>query len=254
MNGKYAKYIENFMKGYKISGENGKNIEVLTDQNPKNKPLIYAKNAEVIEQCNDKLEEQYDIVIKNRDEILKDLIENIREINVGSLILLGISVLVTPALASSFAIIQTYGWISSVILGIITLAIFTGTEIWKNKLLKEMDLIECYKKERSSIQSVMKVDNNVELALSKQAIELLKQKESLVKSNFSTEILDIDFLDKLLDRKYSGKKDLVNLLKMYKAVISMRNIPVYVSPEEAKNNENKSKKRSKNLKEDNSSK
>ena len=106
-------------------------------------------------------------------------------------------------------------------------------------------IVKDYKKNRKAIEEEMKDDKNITKYLSEETHQLLSEKTKLFEAGKTSEILDIDFMDQLLDKKSKGRKELINLLSMYKAVISLREEPKYIAPVEKKENAPKKRTRKK---------
>lgn len=230
MNGKYAKYIENFMESYKLTGEKLENIEIYTSENPKRKPLTYSTTKEKIKECNDKLDMQHDIVIDIQDVIKSDHRKKVGK----ALVIEGITLIVFAVLSKYIVSISAITSLISLVLASLScgtlICTMVADGVWKHKFNKEIELAKFYKENRSQIEVAMNNDKNIGNVLSETAQELLAKKKTLVSKGKAQELLDIDFMDKLIDSKSKGKKDLVNLLKMYKAVMCMAQEPKFIEP------------------------
>ena len=88
----------------------------------------------------------------------------------------------------------------------------------------------------------MQQDENITKNLSKETMQLIETKENLKSEGYSEEVLDMDFIDKLLESKPQGKKDLSTLLRMYKSVLIMASDPIYHSPNKTSKAPSKKKK------------
>ncbi|MBQ2873479.1 MAG: hypothetical protein IJE89_05725 [Bacilli bacterium] len=232
MDGKYAKYIQNFMKNFKVNGEK---VEIQTDSNTKNKPLTYDLTGEVIEKCNDKLDTQYQIITDNEEEIqnnLTPIANKLAAVIWGSLGIATVAFLMIPTFEVTLAIIiKAIPLLTAGLAGLGMLIIRTK----KINFMNFVHIVKDYKKNRKAIEESMRTDENITKYLSNDTKKMLSDKTKLMESGKSSEILDMDFMDKLLDKKSKGRRELINLLNMYKAVISLNNEPTYVSPKKDSN-------------------
>ena len=242
MDGKYSKYIQNFMKSFKINGDK---VEIQTNINEKNQPLTYDLTKETIEGCNNKLDTQYQIITDNEEEIQNNLtrISNkLAAVIGGSLGVAAVAFVMIPTLEVTLAlIIKAIPLLTAGLAGLGMLII--GTK--KINFMNLVHIVKDYKKNRKAIEEAMKNDQNITKYLSEDTHQLLTEKHKLLSAGKTSEILDIDFMDKLLDKKSKGRKELINLLCMYKAVISLKEEPKYISPSEEKINNSKKKSRKK---------
>lgn len=242
MDGKFAKYIKNFMQSYKIIGDK---IEIQTDENDKSKPLSYELNAQRVEKCNEKLDEQYGIITKNEKEIKKDA-RTASSIFTMIYAIFFILFIVLSALtpATEIAMLAAFN-ICMITSAFLTAAGGLITILKSGKIEELLYIVKEYKKNRKNIEKAMQLDENVTKYLSEETKELIAEKTKLVESGKASEILDIDFMDKLLDKKSKGRRELINLLKSYKAIISLNEQPIYISPVKTPKTEDKKRTRKK---------
>lgn len=243
MDGKYAKYIQNFMKSFKI---NDQKVEIQTESNVKNRPLSYELNSRIIEKCNDKLDMQYQIIVDKKDEIKKDLTKSNKILTaiLGIIFVLtfGLYILIPATIGTSLLLGLKIATIASAALTVIS----ATTLVIKNINFENIiNIINGYKKNRKNIEITMDYDENITKYLSDDTKIVLSEKKIQVEKGNATEILDIDFMDKLFDKKIKGRRELINLLNMYKAVICLRQEPTYIAPFEEKESLPKKKSRKK---------
>lgn len=242
MDGKYAKYIQNFMKNFKVSGEK---VEIQTDSNAKNKPLTYDLTGDIVENCNDKLDTQYQIITDKKDEIKKDLtaVSKIATIIAGVVFIFAFLLTLTLPI-TDVALLLGFK-IATIISAMLTIMSVTTLAIQSKTFETIVNIAKEYKKNRKDIERTMNYDENIIKYLSNDTKKMLTEKTKLVETGKSSEILDMDFMDKLLDKKAKGRRELINLLNMYKAVISLKEEPKYIAlaGEKAKTPKKKSRKK-----------
>lgn len=238
MDGKYARYIQNFMQSYKIKGDK---IEIQTDANAKNQPLTYELNQSNVEKYDSKLGEEYEILASKKDEINKNETKNYKIFTLVSGTIFTIFLVLTSSLVIENALL-------ALILKLITIASAALTTIGvitvgikKTNFDKLINIFKGYKIHRKNIERIMQHDENVTKYLSEDTKALIEEKKEQVAKGYSSEILDMDFMDTLLDKKSKGRRELINLLNMYKAVVSLNEAPQYISPCQEKQNTPKKK-------------
>lgn len=232
MDGKYAKYIKDFMTNYDVNGEV---VEIHTAASEDNQPLTYRASREIIGQCNSKLDEQYQIITQEQEEIEAKESANARKKYLGaSGAIVAASIVSGVVLQLIGTPIQAIPTIGTVVGGVTALGGEIGLGIWKSKFEDLMTMISYYRKHRKDIETVAQEDENVTKYLTPETMDIYEKKKKLKEEGLTEAIFDIDFMDKLLDSKQIGKRDLITLLNMYSAVISMRKKPIYRSPIEDK--------------------
>lgn len=232
MDGKYAKYINDFVQNFRITDQK---VEITTLHNSKNKPASYDVRNELIGECNQKLESQYEIVEKNQEEIKRDLFKNKNKI---TKIIFAIAMIALVLFAGMLAIditalipLANILGIAGGSLGLIGAASMAVTKLQEKAFDQEMKIIHDYRENKEEIERMSMEDENVTKYLSSSAQKLLTEKQNQQKEIHTFEIFDIDFMDKLLEKKAQGRKDLKTLLNMYKTVISIAQEPTYRAPE-----------------------
>lgn len=216
MDGKFAKYIQNFMQSYKISEDK---IEIQTKENEKNKPLIYNLTEESITECENKLDKQYQIITDNKEEIKKNLTLKNKIYTAIFAIIFGVSFTLCLVLPISNVILAIIIKMIAIVSAVLTTTCGIALEIKTLNFEKLVNIIEEYRKNRKNIELEKEKDTNITRYLSEDTQKLLTEKSGN---------LDIDFMDKLLDKKSKGRKELITLLNMYKAVVSLKEEPTYI--------------------------
>ena len=135
MDGKYAKYIENFMKGFTSTKET---TEIYALNNTK-RPLVYDTTSELIESKNNKLNDQYSTIIKKQDEIKANEFKKLEKTSKLFGIITTLAIIITillfvPSITASVNfIIPQIGTVISLLLGTTYAGLKTKLEIGKKK-------------------------------------------------------------------------------------------------------------------------
>lgn len=177
-------------------------VEVTTSKTKKGKPHVYRLKKGNIDKFYRRLENQYQLLIENKDEIFNQ--ENKNIMSIFKLVrYVGIGILVIAFFISMIIIVT--GNMGLFLPEIIGLMVCYGTyrvpnEIMKFKKQKFNEMIDTYKfyiEHRSEIESLAKVDINVTNAVDSRTQIELDESKKLVDTGLSAELFSIQFMDKV---------------------------------------------------------
>lgn len=221
-----------FITKYEIIGDE---IHIYTPETKKSEPHKYPLNEEWLSKMEKRLENQYQLIIENRDIVkkfkIRELIKKIvPPMNIGSGIF---------ALAAIICAINNL-LVCLPLLSVALLLVFGKKIIIKKytqKIDNELNLIEAYLQNKENIEELSQCDSNITAYLSKSARKQLDENQKLKERGTITSTYNVDFMDK------TNPKDLRTMLDRYTISRSLLEPQTFVNPYPEK--ESKTKKRKK---------
>lgn len=186
----YSKFINGFITNYEIKDNE---ILIHTPLTKKNEPIRRPYTKENIQKYEDRLENQYKIIIENQEEIIKF---NNKKTGKYLLVWIIISSLITT---SSFILFGAT-LISRLIFGFSLASVFTAScinEIKENNFRNELKQYVKYMKHRQNIEELAKKDENVTAYLNQETLSLINGNEMLKQQGTIDSVYNIDLMDKI---------------------------------------------------------
>lgn len=224
----YSNFIQTpygFIKKYEIIDNQ---LMVYTTESKRGEPHIYTATKENISYIDERLGNQYNMILKNRKIIKKDFMKKkCQPINLAGLFTFGATVLAGSCVAIELATVMPLiltGLVGSIVL-VSAYAITTSME---HKFDTTMDIYQDYLNQRENIAKKKIEDANVTRYLSDNATCKIKEKEQLRDSGLIDMPFNIDLMDKV------KLKDLKKLLVSYYICEDLRQKQNFVVPKEYK--------------------
>lgn len=197
----YSKYIKSeygFITNIDTNIEN-KTIEVTTSKTKKGKPHVYKLNQENIKKLYNRLENQYKILIENKDEILEKINKEIESKTqwiqyIGCAIIVLITARMIIDGIISMKISTTIGLIAGEAM------IYGPLAAIKQNKKSFNSMIETYKyylANRHEIEALVRHDENILSNVNDKTYEEIENNQKLRGKNITQEIFDIQFMDKI---------------------------------------------------------
>lgn len=218
----YSNYIPNsfgFITKLEIVGDK---IHVWTPENKKGEPHKYG--IEELSRFQSRLETQYKLILKNKDIIKEDRMKKINKI----LTTIGF-VICTPivlAIALAAILVSTKYSLALAIPAAIVISEAIISQRTSKRIDEEMITYELYLKERASIESLSKKDENITEHLSKRTNQRIKTNAEMQEQGIINEVFNIDFMDK------TSLQQLQKLLTKYQISKSLQLKQSFVNPHE----------------------
>jgi len=200
----YSKYIKSeygFITNIETNIEN-KTIEVTTSKTKKGQPHIYDLNKENIQKLYHRLENQYRILIENKDEILENITKETDK-KFSWIFKLGFGILILT-LATSIICMFTSDLLLLIpqIIG----ALFGGGLVYcfnsivtkKEKSLNRIiSTYKYYLDNRKEMEQKVREDENILSYIDTKTNDLILENQLLIAKNLTDELFDIQFMDKI---------------------------------------------------------
>lgn len=213
----YSNFINGFISKYEIVDDK---ILIYTPLTKKNEPQTKPLTKENLKKCEERLENQYRLIIENQDEIIK---YNRNRKNTLLAASLGVSVATYFMLLIIFGanLLTGIALLTSLSIGLFgTLAVNESEKNFK----KELAQYELYMKERRQIQHQAFNDENVLTYLSDDTREKVNESYKLCQQGMTDLTFNIDLMDKM------SLKDLKKLLLRYKISQSLEEEQTFKVP------------------------
>ena len=224
----YSKFIQSsygFITHYEIVGDE---IHIYTAETEKDEPQKMVATKENIAAVEARLENQYVMLLKNKDVIKEEGLKKVRELLL-KVFGVGLSVVLVATVVL---------WIMQSALPAIFLAILaiTGGAACSALTIAKMDKnfenqmhsIREYLEERQNIEERSKSDENITSYLSKKAKNKINTNNKLKKNGIIPNAFNIDFMDK------ADLEDLKKLLTRYSISVELEEKQYFVAPDEDK--------------------
>ena len=241
----YSNFIQTpygFIRKYEIVDNQ---LFVYTSENEKGKPHIYTATKENISYIDERLGNQYRLILKNRriikDEFMKKKSGVARNIGI-TLLIISLLIGIITSLGLGWALPMLISGLAGFVFTVSGNAIADHME---TKFDEELDLYQEYLNNREKISVKKDQDTNVTRYLSDNAANNIKEKEQLRNSGLIEIPFDIDFMDKI------KLKDLRNLLTSYYICEDLKRRQSFLVPEAYKTKTKKRVKKNENNNEDN---
>lgn len=186
----YSNFINGFINKYEIKDEE---ILIYTPLTKNDEPYTMPATKENIKNIEERLENQYKLVIENQYEILK----HSRSKNLMLLIIYTV-----VGFVSLFTILILLGssMFTSILSGIFLSSIFgINYKIDKseNDLLEELKEYKRYMENRIKIEEIAEKDKNITKYLSQDTISKIEENKKLKEQNSIESVYNIDLMDKI---------------------------------------------------------
>ena len=224
----YSKYIKSsygFITKYVVDRDQ---IFVYTAESEKDKPHVYLATKENLKYIDERLENQYKLILQNRNFIESDYSKTVCDkiIKIGEIIL---CVLFVGTMFASNILNIALPLVLGIILGS---SAFIGSTLfaeYKREKLKEyLDLCQDYLNNRENLSIKRENDSNVIRSLSGKTLELIEKKEKQKDVGLIDSAFDIDLMDKM------ELQDLRRLLINYRICREIKNEQTFVNAAEKK--------------------
>lgn len=218
----YSKYIPSlygFITKLEIVGEE---VFVWTPATKKSEPHKYPVSE--LPRLQKRLENQYKLIIENKKVIKEEFMSK-----AGSNVFLSVIAVSTPILLATLILTVMESLMFLTLLAIpATFAFVSSKSLNKaeENFDETMQLYELYLKERKSIETLSKNDENITIHLNDKTNNRIKTNEELQQNGIISEIFNIDFMDK------TSLKELKKLLTKYQISKSLLEPQVFVNPNE----------------------
>lgn len=218
----YSKYIPSsygFITKLEIVGEE---VHVWTPATKKSEPHKYPVSE--LPRLQKRLENQYNLIIKNKKIIKEEVMSK-----AGSNILMSIIAISAPTLLVSLILAVMESLMFLTLLAIPAAYAFVASKSLNKteaSFEETMELYELYLKERKSIETLSKDDENITIHLNDKTNNRIKTNEELQQNGIISETFNIDFMDK------TSLKELKKLLTKYQISKSLLEPQVFVNPNE----------------------
>jgi len=232
----YSKFIQNsygFITKYEIVGDE---IRIYTAESEKGEPHKYPANKEWIKYVEDRLENQYRLLVDNKNIFKEEFVEK-----KCYKIYLVTSILGSILLLASVILLLLGQSLLSISFAVSLMAMFFGNTAIVSKMNKDFDkeieVIEAYLNNREKIENISKKDRNITDYLSSKTTKRIKENKALSDCQVLDSTFNIDFMDK------TSLKDLKKMLNRYFISMGMESEQTFVAPVDRIKKKNSSKKR-----------
>ena len=214
-----------FITKYEIVGNQ---ILVYTSENKKGKPHVYVATSDTIKYIDERLGNQYKMILKNRQIIKNEFIKK----QCGVVAKIGVALSISTMIIG-LVLAGTLGWLLPAFMGVIAATLTYGlamaiTEQMEKKFDQKLDIYQDYLNNREKIEEKRKEDENIIRYLSPKATSNIRGNEQLRESGLIDMALNIDFMDKV------KLKDLRELLTSYRICEDLAKKQNFLVPNEYK--------------------
>lgn len=225
----YSKFIQSsygFITKYVVEKDQ---LFVYTTENEKNKPHVYSVTKDSLKYIDERLENQYMLVLKNRKLIEDDYSKNVCDkiIKGGEVVLY---TLLAIMLFVSGLLNAVWPLISGLFFGACIFISSTLFADYKRRKFKEhLDLCQDYLNNRENLSKKRANDSNVIRNLSCDTLDLIEKKEKQKDMGLIENAFDVDLMDKM------QLEDLRRLLIDYRICEGIKSEQTFVNiPEDKK--------------------
>lgn len=224
-----------FVTKYEIIGNE---IHIYTPETKRGEPHKYPLNEEWLSKIEKRLENQYQLIIENRQIVkkfkIKKLIAKIAPpMNIG-----GVLFVITAIICAINNILLWFPlFLTALLLILVQRPIIKK---YAKQVDNELNLIEAYLQNKNNIEELTQNDPNITKYLSKNTKKQLIENQNLKEKGSITSVFNVDFMDKTND------KDLRKILDRYTISKSLLEPQTFVKPLEKQNYKTKKRKKEEN--------
>lgn len=224
-----------FVTKYEIIGNE---IHIYTPETKRGEPHKYPLNEEWLSKIEKRLENQYQLIIENRQIVkkfkIKKLIAKIAPpMNIG-----GVLFVITAIICAINNILLWFPlFLTALLLILVQRPIIKKYAI---QVDNELNLIEAYLQNKDNIEELTQNDPNITKYLGKNTKKQLIENQNLKEKGSITSVFNVDFMDKTND------KDLRKILDRYTISKSLLEPQTFVKPLEKQNYKTKKRKKEEN--------
>lgn len=224
-----------FVTKYEIIGNE---IHIYTPETKRGEPHKYPLNEEWLSKIEKRLENQYQLIIENRQIVkkfkIKKLIAKIAPpMNIG-----GVLFVITAIICAINNILLWFPlFLTALLLILVQRPIIKK---YAKQVDNELNLIEAYLQNKDNIEELTQNDPNITKYLSKNTKKQLIENQNLKEKGSITSVFNVDFMDKTND------KDLRKILDRYTISKSLLEPQTFVKPLEKQNYKTKKRKKEEN--------
>lgn len=224
-----------FVTKYEIIGNE---IHIYTPETKRGEPHKYPLNEEWLSKIEKRLENQYQLIIENRQIVkkfkIKKLIAKIAPpMNIG-----GVLFVITAIICAINNILLWFPlFLTALLLILVQRPIIKK---YAKQVDNELNLIEAYLQNKDNIEELTQNDPNITKHLSKNTKKQLIENQNLKEKGSITSVFNVDFMDKTND------KDLRKILDRYTISKSLLEPQTFVKPFEKQNYKTKKRKKEEN--------
>lgn len=235
----YSQYIHKsygFITHYEIQNDE---ILVYTAQTINGEPHRYTLNAGTLHYVEERMKNQYKLLLENREIIKTDFLKQLKE---KLLIIYGAvgSVSLGVGCAFALALMNLLPLLAGAVLPVtFALGIKSHLKKQSKKFDAQLDTYQIYLNNMEDIETVNKKDGNVVKYLSKESTRNLREKDKLCEKGLIDNKFNIDLMDKL---ELKELKKLINRYLISKELGCEQYFVPPVSAEENKNTKKRIKK------------
>jgi len=186
----YSKFINGFITNYEIKDNE---ILIHTPLTKKNEPIRRPYTKENIKKYEARIENQYNMIIENQEEIIKFNNKRMSKY-------LAVWGIISSILTTSSFILLGATLIPRLIFAFCLASVFTGSciiEIKENNFRNELKQYVKYMKNRQNIEELAKKDENVTAYLNQESLSLIEENEKLKQEGIIDSVYNIDLMDKM---------------------------------------------------------
>ena len=198
----YSKFMNGFITNYEIKDNQ---ILIYTPLTKKDEPIRRPYTKENLQKYEERLENQYNIIITNQEEIIKFNSKKISKY-------LTAWIIISSVMTTASFILLGATLIPRLILGFSLASIFTtkcAIEMKENNFRNELKQYVKYMKNRKNIEELAKKDENVTAYLNQETLTMIEENEKLKQQGTIDSTYNIDLMDKM------SLKELRKLLLRY---------------------------------------
>lgn len=220
----YSEYIKSrygFVEGYEVKGEE---LLVTTPDTKKDKPHKFEATKENTKYFDNRLGNQYRLLINHQEEIVKDKTKKARGklypiATVLTIFAIALRILNMPLLYPAILFVSSLS-----LIGIGETVISFKKQSFRNKMLMYKDYIE----NRREIEEMAKQDKNIVEYLNEETVQRIKTNEELQQQKKIEDVFNIDLMDRM------SLEQLKELLTRYKISQKLYEDQIFIISEESK--------------------